>query len=57
MAFTKKERDLRSMMLCGYSLPRVKSMRHLGNKIEDKIDDTRQDMRERERSQFIQKNK
>ena len=55
MAFTKKERDLRSMMLCGNSLPWVKSMRHLGNKIEDKIDGTRQDMREK-RSQFIQKN-
>ena len=55
MAFTKKERDLISMMLCGNSLPWVKSTRHLGNKIEDKIDGTRQDMREK-RSQFIQKN-
>ena len=54
MAFTKKERDLRSMMLCGNSLPWVKSTRHLGNKIEDKIDGTRQDLREK-RSQFIQK--
>ena len=55
MAFTRKERDLRSMMLCGNNLPWVKSTRHLGNKIEDKIDGTRQDMREK-RSQFIQKN-
>ena len=47
IAFTKKERDLRSMMLCGNSLPWVKSMHHLGNKIEDKIDGTRQDMREK----------
>ena len=51
----KKERDLRSMMLCGNSLPWVKSTRHLGNKIEDKIDGTRQDMREK-RWQFIQMN-
>ena len=43
------------MMLCGNSLPWVKSTRHLGNKIKDKIDVTRQDMREK-RSQFIQKN-
>ena len=55
MTFTKKERDLRPMMLCGNILPWVKSTRHLGNKIEDKIDDTRQDEREK-RSQFIQKN-
>ena len=55
MGFTTKERDLRSMILCGNSLPWVKSTRHLGNKIEDKIDVTRQDMREK-RSQFIQKN-
>ena len=55
MAFTKKERGLRSMMLCGNSLPWVKSTRHLGIKIEDKIDGTRQDMREK-RAQFIQKN-
>ena len=55
MAFTKKEKDLKSMVLCGNSLPWVKSTRHLGNKIEDKIDGTRQDMREK-RSQFIQKN-
>ena len=55
MAFTKKERDLRSMKLCGNSLPWVKSLRHLGNKIEDKINGTRKDMREK-RAQFIQKN-
>ena len=42
-------------MLCGNSLPWVKSTRHLGNKIEDKIDGTRQDMREKG-PQFIQKN-
>ena len=59
MALTKKERDSRSMPLCGNSLPWVKSAaltaRRFGNKIEDKIDVTRQDMREK-RSQFIQKN-
>ena len=47
MALTKKERDLRSMILCGNSLPWVKSTHHLGNKIEDEIDGTRQDMREK----------
>ena len=50
MAFNKKERDLRSMMLCENSLPWVKSTRHLGNKIEDKIDGTRQGMREKSHS-------
>ena len=42
-------------MSCGNSLPWVKSTCHLGNKIEDKTDGTRQDMREK-RSQFTQKN-
>ena len=55
IAFTKNERNLRPLKLCGNSLPWVKSARHLGNTIEYKLDGMRQDMREK-RAQFIQKN-
>ena len=55
MAFINTNRNLKSMKLCGHNLPWVKSARLLGNKIEDKLDGMRQDMREK-RAQFIQKN-
>ena len=51
MAFLKKGRNLRNLTLDGHCLPMVKSIRHLGNK----LDGIRQDMREK-RARFIQKN-
>ena len=44
MAFLKKGRHLRNLTLCGHCLPMVKSIQHLGNKIENKLDGMRQDM-------------
>ena len=55
MAFVTTERYLRPLVLCGHELPWVNSLRHLGNKIENKLDGMRHDMREK-RAQFIQKN-
>ena len=55
MAFLKNGRNLRNLTLGGHCLPMVKSIRHLGNKIENKLDGMRQDMREK-RARFIQKN-
>ena len=55
MAFLKKGRNLRKLTLGGHCLPMIKSIRHLGNKIENKLDGMRQDMREKW-PRFIQKN-
>ena len=55
MTFIKTNRNLKSMKWCRHNLPWVKSARHLRNKIEDKLNGMRQDMREK-RAQFIQKN-
>ena len=55
MAFTKCDRALPSMSLNGNNLPWVKSIKHLGNKVENKIDGMCQDMKEK-RAQFIQRN-
>ena len=54
--FSKKGRNLKPLTLGGHCLPMVNSVRHLGNKIENKFDGVRQDMREK-RARFIQKNK
>ena len=55
MAFLRNKRDLKPVILCGHNLPWVKTIRHLGNKMENKLDGMRQDMREK-RAYFIQKN-
>ena len=55
MAFLKKGRNLKTLTLGGHCLPMINSVRHLGNKIENKLDGMRQDMREK-RARFIQKN-
>ena len=55
MAILKKGRTLKPLTLGGHCLPMVNSVRHLGNKIENKLDGMRQDMREK-RARFIQKN-
>ena len=54
MAILKKGRNLKTLTLGGHCLPMVNSVRHLGNKIENKLDGTRQDMQEK-RARFIQK--
>ena len=38
IAFTKRERHLRPMYLCGDILPWVKSGKHVGQYINDKVD-------------------
>ena len=55
MAFTQDDRNLQPLRLSGNNLPWVKSVRHLGNKIENKLNGMSQDMREK-RAQFIQRN-
>ena len=47
MAILKKGRNLKPLILGGHCLPMVNSVRHLGNKIENKLDGMRQDMREK----------
>ena len=55
MAFLTRKRYLRPMVLCEHNLPWVNSIRHLGNKIENKLDGMKQDMKEK-KARFIQKN-
>ena len=55
MAFLKKGRNLKALTLDRHCLPMVNSVRHVGNKFENKLDGMRQDMREK-RARFIQKN-
>ena len=55
IAFLKRQRDLPNLRLCGNSLPWVKSGKHLGNTIENKMDGMKLDMKQK-RCQFITKN-
>ena len=55
LAYLLKERPLRKLKLCGNELPWWPTGKHLGNKIEDKIDGMRMDMKEK-RARFIDRN-
>ena len=55
IAFLKSERNLRKMKLCGNDLPWESSGKHLGNKVENKIDGMRKDLLEK-RAKYIDKN-
>ena len=47
IAFLKKERELPKMRLCGNNLPWVKSGKHLGNAIENKINAMQLDIKKK----------
>ena len=55
IAFTKKERELPAVDLCGVPLPWVSGGVHLGNHVSNSCDGMRQDIRVR-RANFINKN-
>ena len=55
LAFLRKTRPLPPMYLCGNSLPWVRSAKHLGTTIENKIDGMRKDILVK-RADFINKN-
>ena len=55
IAFTKRERHLRPMYLCGDILPWVKSGKHVGQYINDKVDGMQHDILVK-RAKFIERN-
>ena len=55
IAFLKKERELPKMRLCGNNLPWVKSGKHLGNEIENKMNAMQLDIKQK-KAQYITKN-
>ena len=55
MAFLKKERPLRKLVLCGDKLPWVNDGKHLGCTIENKIDGMKKDLMIK-RAKFIERN-
>ena len=55
MAFLKKDRDITPLQMNGDDLPWVTSAKHLGTKVENKIDGMAKDLMEK-RAQFINRN-
>ena len=55
IAYLKSERELRKLKLCENDLPWVDSCKHLGNKIQNKMDGMKQDLLEK-RARFISRN-
>ena len=55
MAFLKKDRDITPLQMNGNDLPWVTSAKHLGTKVENKIDGMAKDLMEK-RAQFINRN-
>ena len=55
IAYTKDNRKLRNLILCGNILPWVSDCKHLGNKINDNMDGLKKDMSEK-RARYINKN-
>ena len=55
MAFLKKDRDIIPLRMNGNKLPWVTSTKHLGTKIENKLDGMAKDLMEK-RAQFINRN-
>ena len=55
LAFLKRERILKNIMLCGDPLPWVSNGKHLGNWVENKIDGMKKDIKTK-RAAYIDKN-